>query len=127
VEAEQSEHAWRDRSAKERLGSGPFIVILHDKVIYMCTWSPDGVLYNRFEKEVLEVSVRAIFEWKSKWSETENLERVPFKRKVKAQDHEKLAKSVEEHPDAALRDMASELNGGMSCIGKVLRKLQITG
>jgi transposase len=58
--------------------------------------------------EAFRVSVRAIFEWKKKWRETGNLERVLLNRKFRKPHPEKLVKSVE-HPD-----------------GKVLRKLKIT-
>jgi transposase len=76
---------------------------------------------------VFDVSERAIFAWKKKKSrETGNLERVPLNRKYRKLDPEKLARYVEEHPDAYQRKMASEFKVSTSCIGKILRKLKIT-
>jgi transposase len=42
--------------------------------------------------EAFGVSMRAIFEWKKKWRETGNLERVPLNRKFRKIDPEKLVK-----------------------------------
>jgi hypothetical protein len=58
--------------------------------------------------------------------ETGNLERVPLNRKYRKLDPEKLAKYVEEQPNAYQREMASEFKVSTSCIGKVMRKLKIT-
>jgi hypothetical protein len=55
-----------------------------------------------------------------------NLERVPLNRKYRKLDPEKLVKYVEEQPNAYQREMASEFKVSTSCIGKVLRKLEIT-
>ncbi|MDR0679613.1 MAG: transposase [Puniceicoccales bacterium] len=50
----------------------------------------------------------------------------PLNRKYRKLDPEKLSRYVKEHPDAYQREMASEFKVSKSCIGKVLRKLEIT-
>lgn len=77
-------------------------------------------------REVFQVSVSTIREWEKRLAETGTLDPTVTKRKHKKIDPEKLAKYVEEHQDAYLRELAEEFSCSDTAICKALDRLNIT-
>ena len=77
-------------------------------------------------KEVFNVGLTSIKEWKKQYKETGSLSTKKPNRSYKKIDPEKLSAYVKEHPDAYLREIAEEFGCTDMAVYYALGKLKIT-
>ena len=80
----------------------------------------------RETKEVFKVEIDTIQKWEKRLREEGTLSKKPVKRSFRKIAPEKLKRYFDEHPDAYLREAATEFNCCETAITYACRKLKIT-
>ena len=104
---------------------------------YMCVWhmvrlpqSGNRVQTKRQQfrtiKKVFKITPRTYYQWIELQEKTGSLKFRNAKKRQRKIDPEKLKQTLEEKPDAYLRELATKSNVSEAAIHKQLKKLKIT-
>ncbi len=77
-------------------------------------------------KEVFKVSITTIRNWEKRLDEEGTLANKPLKRPFKKIDPEKLSTYIQAHPDAYIREIATEFECCETAVRKALKRQNIT-